>query len=165
MKKVKLGDIGKVVTGCTPSTKKLEYYESRDYMFVGPSDIKNVMYVVSSEKHISQKAYEDHKTRFINASNLGTMVTRRLRELDEKDIKKIAETYHSYQNNESYEDIKGFCYSATLDEIKSNDYVLTPGRYVGVEDSEEDDIPFEEKMSNIISELSTQFEESHRLEE
>ena len=93
------------------------------------------------------------------------MVTRRLRELDEKDIKKIAETYHSYQNNESYEDIKGFCYSATLDEIKSNDYVLTPGRYVGVEDNEEDDIPFEEKMASITSELSTQFEESHRLEE
>ena len=93
------------------------------------------------------------------------MVTRRLRELDEKDIKKIAKTYHSYQNNESYEDIKGFCYSATLDEIKSNDYVLTPGRYVGIEDSEEDDVSFEEKMSNITSELSKQFEESHRLEE
>ena len=56
------------------------------------------------------------------------MVTRRLRELDEKDIKKIAETYHSYQNNESYEDIKGFCYSATLDEIKSNLYLVTPSK-------------------------------------
>ena len=93
------------------------------------------------------------------------MVTRRLRELDEKDIKKIAGTYHAYQNDDSYENVKGFCYSATLDEIKSNDYVLTPGRYVGVEDNEEDDIPFEEKMSSITSKLSTQFEESHRLEE
>ena len=70
MKKVKLGEIGKIVTGCTPSTKKSEYYESNDYMFVGPSDIKNVMYVVSSEKHISQKAYEDHKTRFINGVSI-----------------------------------------------------------------------------------------------
>ena len=70
MKKVKLGEIGKIVTGCTPSTKKSEYYESNDYMFVGPSDIKNVMYVVSSEKHISQKAYEDHKTRFINGDSI-----------------------------------------------------------------------------------------------
>ena len=70
MKKVKLGEIGKIVTGCTPSTKKSEYYESNDYMFVGPSDIKNVMYVVSSEKYISQKAYEDHKTRFINENSI-----------------------------------------------------------------------------------------------
>ena len=70
MKKVKLGEIGKIVTGCTPSTKKSEYYERNDYMFVGPSDIKNVMYVVSSEKHISQKAYEDHKTRFIDGDSI-----------------------------------------------------------------------------------------------
>ena len=88
-----------------------------------------------------------------------------LRELDEKDIKKIAGTYHAYQNNDSYDNVKGFCYSATLDEIKSNDYVLTPGRYVGVEDNEEDDVPFEEKMCNITSELSKQFEESHNLED
>ena len=80
-------------------------------------------------------------------------------------IKDIADTYHNYQNNENYENVKGFCYSATTDEIKNNDYVLTPGRYVGVEDSDEDSIPFEEKMKNITSELSTQFEESHKLEE
>lgn len=70
MKILKLGEIGKIVTGCTPATKKSEYYESDDYMFVGPSDIKNVMYVVSSEKHISQKAYEDHKTRLINENSI-----------------------------------------------------------------------------------------------
>lgn len=70
MKKVKLGEIGKIITGCTPSTKKSEYYESNDYMFVGPSDIKNVMYVVSSEKHISQKANEDYKTRFISENSI-----------------------------------------------------------------------------------------------
>lgn len=93
------------------------------------------------------------------------MVTRRLRELSVNDIKEIADTYHNYQNNDNYEDIKGFCYSATIDEIKNNDYVLTPGRYVGVENNNEDSIPFEEKMKNITSELSTQFEESHKLEE
>ncbi len=70
MKKVKLGEIGKIITGCTPSTKKSEYYESNDYMFVGPSDIKNVMYVVSSEKHISQKANDDYKTRFISENSI-----------------------------------------------------------------------------------------------
>ena len=93
------------------------------------------------------------------------MVTRRLRELSVDDVKEIADTYHDYQNGENYEDIKGFCYSATTDEIKNNDYVLTPGRYVGVEDNNEDSIPFEEKMKYITSQLSTQFEESHRLEE
>ena len=136
-----------------------------DCILAMPTNLFYTVTVPCSIWIINRNKKQKGKTLFINASYLGTMVTRRLRELDEKDIKKIAETYHSYQNNESYEDIKGFCYSATLDEIKSNDYVLTPGRYVGVEDSEEDDIPFEEKMSNITSELSTQFEESHRLEE
>lgn len=93
------------------------------------------------------------------------MITRRLRELSEADIKKVAETYHNYQNNENYQNMKGFCYCASTEEIKSNDYALTPGRYVGVEDIEDDGIPFEEKMKNITSDLSNQFEESHRLEE
>ena len=92
------------------------------------------------------------------------MVTRRLRELSSDDTKIIADTYHNYENNENYENDKGFCYSSTIEEIKSNDYVLTPGRYVGVEDVKDDDTPFEEKMKNITSELSKQFGESHRLE-
>ena len=96
---------------------------------------------------------------------MGNMVTRKLRELTKEDIYKIADTYHNYQNDENYENVKGFCYSATTEEIKSNDYVLTPGRYVGVEEAEDDGIPFEEKMKNITSELSRQFEESHKLEE
>ena len=92
------------------------------------------------------------------------MVTRRLRELTEKDIRKIAVTYHKHQNGDNYEDVKGFCYSATIEEISSNDYVLTPGRYVGVEEIENDDIPFEEKMEKLTKELGKQFEESHKLE-
>ena len=114
---------------------------------------------------INRNKTKKGKTLFINANNLGTMVTRRLRELSVDDIKEIADTYHNYQNSENYEDIKGFCYLATTDEIRNNNYVLTPGRYVGVEESNDDSIPFEEKMKNITSELSTQFEESHRLEE
>ena len=113
---------------------------------------------------INRNKKQKDKTLFINATNLGTMVTRRLRELSEQDIKKIAETYHNYQNDKNYENIKGFCYSATIEEINSNDNVLTPGSYVGVEDSEDDGIPFEEKMKKITAELSKQFKESHRLE-
>ena len=93
------------------------------------------------------------------------MVTRRLRELSEKDIKKISDTYHNYQKNENYENIKGFCYSATIEEIKQNDYALTPGRYVGVKDSEKDETSLDEKMKKITQELSKQFDESHKLEE
>ena len=105
------------------------------------------------------------KTLFIDARNLGAMVTRKLRELSEDDIAQIAGTYHNYQNDENYEDAAGFCKVATIDEIKDNNYVLTPGRYVGTEEQEDDGIPFEEKMKTITSELKEQFEESHKLEE
>ena len=136
-----------------------------DCILAMPTNLFYTVTVPCSIWIINRNKKQKGKTLFINANNLGTMVTRRLRELSVDDIKDIADTYHNYQNNENYEDIKGFCYSATIDEIKNNDYVLTPGRYVGVEDNNEDDIPFEEKMKNITSELSTQFEESHRLEE
>ena len=104
-------------------------------------------------------------TLFINASNLGTMVTRKLRELQNEDVNKIANVYHDYQNNINYEDIPGFCKKASIADIKSNDYVLTPGRYVGVEEVEADGISFEEKMTELTEELSKQFDESHRLED
>lgn len=130
-----------------------------------PSNLFYTVTVPCSIWIINRNKKQKGKTLFVNATNLGTMVTRRLRELSESDIKKISEAYHNYQKGSNYENIKGFCYLATLDEIKSNDYVLTPGRYVGVEDSNEDDIPFDEKMKTITSELSKQFEESHNLEE
>ena len=93
------------------------------------------------------------------------MVTRKLRELDEKDIMKIAGTYHQFQNNEEYEDVAGFCKAATTEDIKENNYVLTPGRYVGTEEQEDDGIPFEEKMKTLTTELKAQFEESQKPED
>ena len=92
------------------------------------------------------------------------MVTRKLRELNEDEIMQIANTYHNYQNNENYEDIAGYCKVSTIEEIKENNYVLTPGRYVGTEEKEDDGIPFEEKMKILTTELKSQFEESHKLE-
>ena len=130
-----------------------------------PSNLFYTVTVPCSIWIINRNKKQKEKTLFVNASNLGAMVTRRLRELSESDINKISEAYHNYQKGSNYENIKGFCYLATLDEIKANDYVLTPGRYVGVEDSNDDDIPFDEKMKTITSELSKQFEESHNLEE
>ena len=136
-----------------------------DCIIAMPTNLFYTVTVPCSIWIINRNKKQKGKTLFINANNLGSMVTRRLRELSETDIKKIANTYHNYQNNENYENKKGFCYSATIEEIKSNEFVLTPGRYVGVEDVKDDGIPFEEKMKNITSELSKQFEESHKLEE
>lgn len=103
------------------------------------------------------------KTVFIDARNMGTMVTRKLRELMDDDIKKVADTFDAFING-TLEDEKGFCKVATLEDIAAQDFVLTPGRYVGIADEEEDAEPFEEKMQRLTSELGDLFAESHRLE-
>lgn len=106
-----------------------------------------------------------NKVLFIDARNLGSMIDRKVRELKEEDIEKIANTYHNWRNNENYEDVLGFCNSATYDEIKDNNYVLTPGRYVGTEKAEDDGILFEEKMQTLTSELSEHIKKSRELDE
>ena len=103
------------------------------------------------------------KTLFIDARKMGTMVTRKLRELAEEDIAKIADTYNAYVDG-TLEDVKGFCSVVTTEEIDKQDYILTPGRYVGIEEQQEDGEPFEEKMARLTSELSELFDQSHKLE-
>ena len=93
------------------------------------------------------------------------MIDRRVRELSEEDIQKIAATYQNWRQGKEYGDIQGFCKEATLEEISQQDYILTPGRYVGVEQEEDDGEPFEEKMQRLTSELSGLFARSHELEE
>ena len=105
------------------------------------------------------------QTLFIDARKMGEMVNRRLRELSDEDIKRIANTYISWQNEEGYEDIQGFCKVASIDEIKGHDFILTPGRYVGIEEVEDDGEAFEEKMERLTSTLAMQFEKSRELEE
>ena len=108
----------------------------------------------------------EHEVLFIDARNLGVMIDRRHRELTEEDITKISETYHEWRNIEGeYEDIKGFCKSTKIEEIRGNEYVLTPGRYVGIEDIEDDGISFDEKMENMTAELAELFAKSRHLEE
>lgn len=105
------------------------------------------------------------KTLFIDGRNLGKMINRRNRELTPEDIQKIATAYHNFKaQNDEYEDIPGFAKVATLDDIKEHDYVLTPGRYVGSEEVEEDDEAFAEKMKRLTAELNGQFAKSHELE-
>lgn len=103
---------------------------------------------------------------FIDARNLGTMVDRRHRELSQEDVNKISDTYHNWRNIEGqYEDVQGFCKAAKMEEVREHEYVLTPGRYVGIEEQEDDGVPFEEKMENLTSELGELFAKSRRLED
>lgn len=108
----------------------------------------------------------EHEVLFIDARQLGVMIDRRHRELTEEDISKISETYHEWRNVDGeYEDIKGFCKSAKIEDIREHEYVLTPGRYVGIEDVEDDGIPFDEKMENMTAELAELFAKSRHLED
>ena len=117
------------------------------------------------------KANPKHRSRkgeilFIDARSLGEMENRNHRILSNNDIEKIASTYHAYRNSGGeYVDIQGFCKKATLDEVRSHDYILTPGRYVGIEEAEDDGVSFDEKMTTLTQELSEMFKESHHLEE
>ena len=112
---------------------------------------------------LSRNKAQAGKVLFIDARNMGEMVTRAVRELKEPDILRIAETFDKFRAG-MLEDEKGFCAVRSLDDIKAQDYILTPGRYVGIAEQEDDGEPFAEKMQRLTSELSGLFAESHRLE-
>jgi type I restriction enzyme M protein len=112
-------------------------------------------------------------TLFIDARKLGTLIDRVHRELTDADLNKISSTYHAWRGDKSkgassqasaYSDVAGFCKSATTAEISAHGHVLTPGRYVGTEEIEDDGDPFEEKMPRLVAELHGQFGESAKLE-
>lgn len=114
---------------------------------------------------LSRTKKQPGKTLFIDARNMGTMVTRKLRELTaDGDIKKIADTYNAFIDG-TLENEKGFCAVVETAEIEKQDFILTPGRYVGIAEQEDDGEPFAEKMERLTSELSDLFKEGHRLEE
>ncbi len=103
---------------------------------------------------------------FIDARKMGRMIDRTQRELTEEDVERIAKTYHAWRGDQDagkYDDVAGFAKSATKEEIAGHTYVLTPGRYVGAEDVEEDDEPFDEKMKRLVAKLEEQFAEGDRL--
>ena len=104
---------------------------------------------------------------FIDARKLGEMQTRTLRVLTDDNINQIASTYHNWRNSkpaDSYEDIAGFCKAASIDEIATHDYVLTPGRYVGAAGIEDDGEPIDEKLARLRAQLLAEFDEADRLE-
>ena len=113
---------------------------------------------------ISRHKKQKGKTLFIDARKMGTMVNRRLREMTDDDIAKIADTFEAF-NNGTLGNTKGYCATVTTEEIAKQDFILTPGRYVGIEEQENDGEPFEEKMVRLTSELSEMFKRSHELED
>jgi len=113
---------------------------------------------------ITRNKKQRNKTLFIDARKMGTMVNRRLREMTIEDITKIANTFKTF-NDGTLEDVKGFCSAVKTEEIAKQDYILTPGRYVGIEEQEDDGEPFEEKMARLTGELSEMFDRSHELED
>ncbi|MGL4986336.1 MAG: N-6 DNA methylase [Treponemataceae bacterium] len=113
---------------------------------------------------ITKNKKQKTKTLFIDARKMGTMIDRKNRELTCDDITKLAVTYDEYEKG-TLENIKGFCNIATIEEIAMQDYILTPGRYVGIEDAQEDDEQFDDKMQRLTEELGSMFKESNILEE
>ena len=100
---------------------------------------------------------------FIDARKVGTMVDRTRKEFSDDDVAKIAGVYHAWREGKGYEDVPGFCKSAKLDEIRGHNHVLTPGRYVGAADIEDDDIPFPERFAVLKAKLEEQFTETDGL--
>jgi type I restriction enzyme M protein len=117
----------------------------------------------------AKRGFRDRRrqTLFIDARKMGTLIDRVHRELTDADLAQITRTYHAWRGAQGagqYEDVPGFCKSATTAEIAAHGHVLTPGRYVGAEEVEDDGDPFEEKMPRLVGELHAQFAESAKLE-
>lgn len=113
---------------------------------------------------ITKNKKQKGKTLFIDARKMGYMVDRKHRDFTDEDISKLAKTFEDFQDG-TLEDVKGFCAVVDTKDIEKQDYILTPGRYVGIEEQEDDGEPFDEKMKRLTSELSTMFEKSRELED
>jgi type I restriction enzyme M protein len=127
-------------------------------------------FLTKNKKADKELGYRNREgeTLFIDARKIGSMISRTQKELTVDDIATIAKTYHAWRGEKKdgkYEDQAGYCKSATLDELRKHDYVLTPGRYVGAADIEDDGIPFETKMSEMSQALYAQMAESAKLDD
>lgn len=126
-------------------------------------------FLTKNKKADSKNGFRDRQgeTLFIDARQMGSMISRVHKELMTDDIAEIAGTYHAWRGEKDagkYEDKAGYCKSASLEDIKANDYVLTPGRYVGAAEIEDDGIPFEVKMSELSQTLYQQMQEANKLD-
>jgi type I restriction enzyme M protein len=132
------------------------------------------LWFLAKSKQDGKRRDRRRQTLFIDARKMGTLIDRVHRELTDADLEKITSTYHAWRGDQrdagpkspaaKYKDIPGFCKSATTEEIAAHGHVLTPGRYVGAEEVEDDGEPFEEKMTRLVTELESQFADSAKLE-
>jgi type I restriction enzyme M protein len=126
------------------------------------------VWVLTRDKKNQRHRDRRGETLFIDARKLGSMVSRIQRELTDADIERIAGTYHAWRGDKDaakYEDVAGFCKAATREEVASHGFVLTPGRFVGAEDVEDDSEPFEERFPKLVAKLEEQFAASQELAE
>ena len=124
-------------------------------------------FVTKNKKKNTQFKNRQKQVLFIDARSMGVMIDRRHRELTDTDITRIADTYHAWRNkkfNSKYKDVAGFCKSASVSDIEKQDWVLTPGRYVGIKEEIENKEEFETEMFKLTTELSVQFQQSKKLE-
>jgi len=136
------------------------------------------IFILSKNRDGKDGIHRERKNEilFIDTSKMGTMESRKLRVFTDDDIAKVTDTYHAWRNvndtviaseakqSVSYENLDGFCYSATLEEVAKQDYKLTPGIYVGTEEVEDDGIPFEDKMETLKAQLQEQFKKGNELQ-
>jgi len=127
------------------------------------TQIPACLWFLSRSKANGKYRRRENEILFIDARNLGQLLNRRTRELTDDDINQIAQTYHNWRNKDNnYSDIPGFCKSATILEVANLNYVLTPGRYIGLPD-DEDDFNFDERYTSLKAELLKQFDEETKL--
>ncbi len=141
-----------------PPTGNANYAWIQHFLYhLSPSGIAG--FVLANGKYRNRT----NEILFIDARNMGYLINRRTREFSKEDIEKIAEAYHNWRNPEgNYEDVKGFCNSASIERVRELDYVLTPGRYVGLAD-EKDDFDFNKRFTNLKAEFEEQLKEEKRL--
>ena len=131
------------------------------------TQIPACIWIMAKDKSGKKDGRRNRKNEvlFIDARNMGDMISRVQRAFSEENIAKLASIYHSWRNKgKGYSDQEGLCKSVMLEEIKSHDYVLTPGRYVGIAEAKDDGMPFHEKMERLTKELKDNFVESKKLE-
>ena len=125
------------------------------------------LWFVSRDKKNHKFRDRSDEVLFVDARKLGAMVDRRHRELSDDDVKKISEAYHAWRGelkHREYQEVPGFCRTASREEIRKNGWILTPGRFVGTEEEADDDEFFEERMKQLSSELAKQMDESAALD-
>lgn len=122
------------------------------------------LWFISKDRHAGDNRSRPGETLFLDARMLGEMVSRTVRVLTDEDTELVSSTYHAWRTNgQDYEDVPGFCRSASIAEMAEHDFLLNPGRYVGTAPTQEDDLPAEERLRLLRDDLLADLDESERL--